>query len=498
MCIIERKTYHRSDGRIDTVETSRPCRHADGSRPCRNVEYKTMEPVRIVERKPATSRSSNDGMIVTEGSGGRARVYRDVTKRPSRRKSVRQSKTTGHRTSAEQANASSSSSSHVEARPAAPTPPRRTSPDLAQPRYLPEEPLSPLRTLAPDGTAIYELPPSLGLPRAGVNERRPMPPPLRPRDSISSMTAEIDDPPAARPRRRPSLNIDTSRPSGSASPPDSASGLSDRPKVGNLRHDSARPAPREKRTSERVRFSESPRSSPGARELARRRRRQEEDQRQAQLERDRLAASDRRQEARQREASDERRERHRREATEALEGRRDDDRQRKVDADLRQMAKEREEAAARRRDSDASAEYTAYRLSRDADARYARTRTSPRLSRRGTNEGSPYSTYNPSPLSARSPSYPVQLHHYPSARRNSNAIYERGEQVIADVQARAERAERPYPADRARRASQRLEDVLGVTRADDVYDDGYEVTDEYYGDPNLPRGSGRARRSRYQ
>lgn len=305
------------------------------------------------------------------------------------------------------------------------------------------------RTVGPDGTAIYGSPPSLDLPRARENERhaRAVEPQNARRQSNPSPSLSSREPTPAlssstSPHRRSvriSTPVEDSSPSaGSPSSP----GLSQLPKVDSARHDSAQDFPRRgilRRESERDRAA---------------RLQREEDERQAELERGRLAKSERRQEARRnkhraaRDASQESRERHRREAVAALEGeRREDDRSEQLEAEYVQIARER-----------AAAEQRWPR--REIRAQNYQNRTSPRSSRRMTNDN--YAPFTSSPLR---PTYSVQVHNWPSSsRRNSDNIRQTGEEVIAGEQARLSGAQR---------ASHRLSEVIFQ---EDTYaiEDGYE------------------------
>ncbi|KAK4548259.1 hypothetical protein LTR36_010129 [Oleoguttula mirabilis] len=500
MCVVERKTYVHADGHRETIESTHGCHGATGSGLCDRIEYRSSEEARIVERRPNLERRGADNYLITEGRDGRERVYRDVTRRSSNRTSntIRRSNTTGNRASRENTSPASSPSAYssVEVRPLAPSPPPTTPafPILERerrPRYGTNQPQ---RIVAADGTAVYERPPSLNLPRARENERhaRFAEPEVERRSPISA--AEIDEPFVLEPpRRRPSIIVERSaRIPRSSMPSASSPGLSQLPKLSHARNDSARDIPKDR--------SQDPRRESSHRQQA-------EDDRQAQIERDRLAEPERRQQARRnaedaaREASRERQDRHRRETAAALEGnRRGTLREEQLEAELAQVARERAAADARKRESDQSERYTQDQLRRDAEARerYYQTRpdTSPRLSRRMTGAESSYTPYNSSPLSARSPIYGgVQLHQsqYLPARRESS-ISAKGAEVIAREQARASTSEEPQ------RATRRLSDVLGDTRIEDEEyerrgaDADYELDDVYVGEGLQRRERRRERR----
>ncbi|KAK5111294.1 hypothetical protein LTR85_012189 [Meristemomyces frigidus] len=507
MCVVERKTYAHADGRRETFETTRRCPRARDSRPCDRVEHRSSEEARIVERRPNTERAEGDDFLVTEGRNGRERLYRDITRRSSKRTSttIRRSNTTSKRPSMESPPSTPSPSgySSVEVRPSAPSPPPAVPafPVLERerrPRYGTNEPS---RTVAPDGTVFYDRPPLLDLPRATENERHArfaQPEPER-RSSFASTTTEVNEPIVlGPPRRRPSIRIRTSdRPPVNTSPSASSPGLSQLPNLSHLRNDSARDIPKYRPQDPRRESS--------------RRQQQAEDDRQAQIERDRLAESDRRQQDRRqqarrnaetatRDASRERKERHRRETADALEGirARTSLREEQLEGELAQMARERAAASdARNRESDQSERYLQDRLRRDAEAREqcyeTRGSTSPRVSRRAIiGERGGYAPYNSSPLSARSPTYGgVMLHQsqYLSTRRESS-FSAQGADVVAREQARASAWNRPQ------RATRRLSEALGdLDIQDEEYDrdavDGEYELDEYYVNEGVQRRESR-------
>jgi len=475
MCLIETKIYTHPDGHREIIETTRPCPRATSTGLCYRVERRTVEQhARLIERRPAPDRRDSDGLVVTEGRDGTQRIYRDITRRSSIRNSNRSRANTSKRSSLETPS-SAPTASYAKIRPEAPSPPKPLSPGQYQ-----APPAAPYmsggmsglnRTVGPDGTAIYGSPPSLDLPRARENERhaRTVEPQNARRQSNPNPFLSSRDPIPApssstRPHRRSvriSTPVEDSSPSaGSPSSP----GLSQLPKIDSARHDSAQDFQRPgilRRESERDHAA---------------RLQREEDERQAELERGRLAESERRQEARRkkhraaRDVSQESRERHRREAVAALEGkRRGDDRLEQLEAEYAQMARERAAAEQRSRDS-----HLAERMHeanekppREIRAQNYQTRTSPRSSRRMTNGN--YAPFTSSPLR---PAYSVQVHNPPSSsRRNSDAIRQTGEDVIAGEQARLSGAQR---------ASHRLSAVI---LQEDTYaiEDGYEL-ERYYAD----------------
>jgi len=512
MCVIEKKTYRRADGQSETIETTRRCHRATGSQLCDKVEHRSAEQATIVERSPATEQRYDKAYIVTEGRDGRGRVYRDVTRQTSRRTSniVRRDGTASNRTSMDTPISASSSSAYsfFEARPAAPSPPPAASgiPVLERERRPRFGTNDPSRSVAPDGTAIYERPPSLEIPRARENERRARfaMPGNEGRTSFTSTTA-VDEPPiiVEPPRRRPSIRVNTARSSASISPATSSPGLSQLPKVGHLRNDSARDIPgyRPRDSREDVLRREEERQAQLERNrLAESERRQEarRDEREAQLERDRLAESERRQEARRnaalnpentaREAS---KERDRHEAAAALEGERKAVfMEEQLQGEYAQMARERAAAEARKRELDPAARYADDQLRRDADARAryaAHINTSPRLPRRTTTGGeSSRPPYSASPVSARSSlrtggGVIIHQEQLPTVRRDSIAA--KGAEVIAREQARGSLG----ATDSVQMASRRLSEVVGEVSLEDQYDYNVEGG-EYVVEEHISQG----------
>ena len=165
MCIIERKTYLHSDGRIETIETTRRCPRAVGSQFCRHVERRSVQDSRVVKTSPSNTLPSYSKEIAREWND-RAKV------RPGRIPSRRRN------TVGDSASASTSIPDRPwvyfkeEVKPCAPSPPpllpglpfveRRRDP------YPPLSPPAPTRIFAPDGTATYGHPPSPKLPKSPV------------------------------------------------------------------------------------------------------------------------------------------------------------------------------------------------------------------------------------------------------------------------------------------------------------------------------------------
>ncbi|KAK0250096.1 hypothetical protein LTS09_014827 [Friedmanniomyces endolithicus] len=409
MCVIERRTYQHSSGREEIHERVRRCRRAVGTSICADAETRVVEQANLVERRPDADRVDPEALLVTEGFNGRRNVYREIDTRSGRRRSVRRSNTTPSPF------ASSSS---------------RSSASYAS-------------TLRADGTAVYDRPPSVDFPRALDNERRIRlvePGEIR-RSPASSIMSEVDEADTViRIPRRPSISVNTTRLSpATASPTASSPGLSQLPRLGHSRHDSARYVPAFR--SQRESFEE------------RQRRWLLEDEQQAQLERDKLAETTRRQQARE----DSSRDRHRAEAAASLEGQVQPPRnmpsqlrrsQTLLNAELAQMARERAETATRQ-------SYAGDLLQRDADlARLEQSRASPRTHR------------NVSPQSARSHPYSVAIHQHPDTRLE-DTLEERGEAVIAREQTRAPRnAAGTSNSRRAQQASRRLSYSTGDLTSD--------------------------------
>jgi len=353
MCVAERKIYLRPDGRRETIETIHRCHRASGSRLCSRIEHRTTGQMPIVERRSTSSRERSDPIIVTQGRDGRENVYRDVTSRLTRLTPTRRGNPSSNRSSIESPS-TASSSSYVRVRPEAPSPPllapRITILEPSQRALVADEPA---RSIRSDGTAVYEQPPPLDLPRAMENERRPRSEPSR-NSSISRTTAKLDKAIPMRRRRRPSISVDTSgRLSTPSAPSTSSPGLSQLPPLRDLRHDSGRDLP----TS---------RSRDNAGDTAARQ--QAENERQAQIEQGRLAESQRRQQARRnaelntvspaRAASDSSRERHIRATAAALEGKSQaQNRAQVLQAELEHLARERATAEVQKRESDQSIHY---------------------------------------------------------------------------------------------------------------------------------------------
>ncbi|WPG99885.1 Hypothetical protein R9X50_00270500 [Acrodontium crateriforme] len=432
MCLVEKKTYIHPDGRSEFVETTHRCMRATGSRLCARTVHQNSEVARLVEVKPTNEEPvpSSKGVIITQGRDGRERHYRDVTRRVSKRILKRNSANTANEWSPVESPSSPSSISAFDVRPSAPTPPPPFSDTMFPPRPRVAFHDDDNNLVAPNGTPIHNRAPPFDFPR--MNDR------------LSGAYSLYDE---------PSSPIPTTP--GSASP-----GLSQLPRVGNLKHDSARDLPfkdGQDTIKYRPRASVGDNQRPGMADPGRRQRGQQsrdDDDRQAQVQRNRQAEHERRQEASRNaeaHAKEKSRELHRREAVEALEGKRDDLRQQQIDAELAQMARERAKADLRSRDSLGSRPLLDDRIRRDADE-YAHAIE-------------PATSSNMALASTAAPYGAATVHQYPSARVVTN-FQQRGEDVIA--------------RERVMLSSQRLADVMGNLDVGDENDD--DLVDPRYVD----------------
>ncbi|KAK4630724.1 uncharacterized protein CLAFUR5_08073 [Fulvia fulva] len=419
MCVIDQKTYVHDGGREEIVEKRHYCHKAVGRTLCRHIERRDLGVVRTVERRPSLSRNIASEPVVTTSRDGRERkMYplSSLSRRPSKRTSSGQASVTSTASPVDSAASLSSSIPPVykQVRPEAPMPPPtyKTYPSARQMTPMsPIPPPDPRRTVRPDGTASHDRPPSLEMPRATFIERTPIPR----QSSWSSTNADVDQledlPPRPSSRRvsfrerRPSISIDIDAatnhyPSraGASSP-----GLSHLPKIsttskGHARVDSVRDE------GDQARREQARLSGTDHRQRARLSRDAEQAvrQRAEALQRERDASSS---------SSRERRERNRREPQNALEGtpvplpRQSDAMQRRIDAEMAQIAREQREAEERRR--------------REASP--------------SSTSGRSYTFPPSSPLSARrSSNLPVAVHHYRpgSSSKGGDAIAERGKEVI--------------------------------------------------------------------
>lgn len=232
MCIVEQKTYLEANGSPRLFERIRRCENAIGPGTCSNTRQ-TTDTVRIVETKPEPSSSSRTDEVITD-SNGRKRIYRDLSRRSSQKQKASHSKRSTkpdpvgfERTVPLPA---------FDARRASPAS-RPDTPNSAPPRmtsFAPEHPEPGFR-LRPNGTAIYDLPPSLlNLPRAPMNERLYTSPAER-------KVSFEDDAPV---RPHPGLSNNTgARDSPLSSPTMASPGLSRLPSIRHNRTDSARDLP---------------------------------------------------------------------------------------------------------------------------------------------------------------------------------------------------------------------------------------------------------------
>jgi len=479
MCVIEHKTYRHPDGERRVIETTLRCRNATATRLCSDVRHRSIEATRVVDNTPMSTSSTSDGMIVTETKDGRRRVYRDLSLRSSHRDSVRRSNNTSNRSSADSL-APPVSPSVVEVRPTDLDPPTMSSGLPRRPSYPPTLPPEPTVRLTPEGTARYE--------------RRPTTPD-RQRPSASHRTSE---PGLA--NRRPSLSVRTSNQrSNTSSPMSSSPGLSNLPKLSDIRRDSGRDLPLRDSSANRTSDNEY-RNREAARESARlsranseaKRRRDEaadalaaENRRLARLEQDRYAARDRaraeaaadeasRERQRREDASRERRrrdevsrERHLRATRDALEGEvaaqqraRELDLDERLAAELHALDLEKDRATLRRSQA-----------AQDAERSY-----SPQASRLPVPVagGSRYSSASPvSPRGTpRRISYGIPAIHQEvmssSPRRPSDVIRDRGRAVIEREQAK----DLPATDSRPQQATLGLQDALDSRpRGDRYYED---------------------------
>lgn len=490
MCVIEHKTYRHADGERRVLETTLRCRNATATRLCSDVRHRSIEATRVVDNTPMSTSSTSDGMLVTETKDGRRRVYRDLSRRSSQRNSIRRSNNTSNRSSADSL-APPVSPSVVEVRSIDLDPPTMSSALPRRPSYPPTLPPEPTVRLTPDGTAIYDRRP------ATPDRQRP------------SATQRVSEPGLA--NRRPSLSIRTSNQrSNTSSPMSSSPGLSNLPKLSDIRRDSARDLPLRDSSGNRTSDNEF-RSREAARESARlsranseaKHRREEaeiaraaEDRRLAQLEQDRFAARERaraesaaeaasRERRRREDASRERRqreersrERHLRATRDALEGElaakeraRDLDLDERLEAELRALDLEKERAAIRRSQQEQAARDVGRSYSPQASrlplpvvgggSRYSSASpVSPRGTRRVISYGAPAIHQRDAPLAS-------------SSGRPSDAIRDRGRAVIEREQAK------DLPG-RAQQATLGLQDALGERYYDEALYEERRPTDGYF------------------
>lgn len=220
MCVVEQKTYLQPDGSQRAFDRVNRCDIAINANipRCLNATQ-TSGTARIVEVKPETTTSppTKKNEIVTEDHGHR-RIYRDLGRRASQRNRATHSKRSEDRNSLDgRPPLRSPAFDTFTTRGSSPTP-RPTTPSSAPPgmaSFPPSLPSEPSVRINHRGTAIYDLPPSLSMPRASENERRP---------------TDYHEPPSS--RRRPSLSVHTgARHSPTERPTKASPGLSRLPSL---------------------------------------------------------------------------------------------------------------------------------------------------------------------------------------------------------------------------------------------------------------------------
>jgi hypothetical protein len=224
MCVVEQKTYYQPDGSQKAFDRVHRCDTANqpGAPVCSNAT-RTSGAARIVEIKPETTTSSSqkkDEVVID--NNGRTRIYRDIGRRSSHKHKTGHSKRSDDRSS-------------LDGRPSAfdtfktrqPSPVSRpTTPSSAPPRmdsFPPTIRSEPSVRVNRSGTAVYDLPPPLNMPRASENERR----------KVSFEHDSADRPRfERRPERRPSLKVHIGGPrSGDVPPMKLSPGLSRLPSL---------------------------------------------------------------------------------------------------------------------------------------------------------------------------------------------------------------------------------------------------------------------------
>jgi hypothetical protein len=234
MCVIEQKTYFDDDdGSSRLIERIRRCEKAVGSGTCPNTK-RTLDKVRIVETKPESSSSSRKDEVVTDNNG-RTRTYRDLSRRSSQKHKTGHSKRADKRDSADLQRPAPSSA--FESRRASPMS-RPDTPNSAPPTmssFTRDGSSEPAVRFRPDGTAVYNAPPSLlNITRAPMNER------LNTHPAERKVSFEDDGP--RRYHAGPS-NTTGARDSATSSPTMASPGLSRLPSIRHSRNDSARDIP---------------------------------------------------------------------------------------------------------------------------------------------------------------------------------------------------------------------------------------------------------------
>jgi hypothetical protein len=273
MCVVEQKTYYQPDGSQKAFDRVHRCDIAinSGIDLCPNAT-RTSGAARIVEVKPETTTSSSTrkNEIVTENNG-HTHIYRPLGRRASQKHKTGHSKHSNDRNTTD---GRSSSNSRVfetfNTRRASPAS-RPTTPISAPPRmdsFPPTLPPEPSVRVRSSGTAVYDLPPSrFNVPRAADNERRP---------AEKARKVSFGDGPAE--SRRPSLSVHTGARDAAHDPPTRASpglsrpGLSQLPSFRHKRTDSAHDVNTPRTTSPPPRNDQEYVAREAARETARRQR----------------------------------------------------------------------------------------------------------------------------------------------------------------------------------------------------------------------------------
>jgi hypothetical protein len=222
MCVVEQKTYYQSDGSQKAFDRVHRCDIANqpGAPVCTNAT-RTSAAARIVEIKPETTASSSlkKDEIVTDHNG-RPRIYRDIHRRSSHKHKTGHSKRSDDRSSLD---GHPSTSDTFKTRQPSPVP-RPTTSSSAPPRmdsFPPTIRSEPSVRVNRSGTAVYDMPPSLSMPRASENER----------PKVSFDNDRADRPRfERRPERRPSLKVHIEGPR-SADVPSMKPGLSRLPSL---------------------------------------------------------------------------------------------------------------------------------------------------------------------------------------------------------------------------------------------------------------------------
>lgn len=240
MCVIERKTYYQAGGIPKSFERIRRCENAIGAGTCSNTT-RVFDEATLVETRPEPSSSPAD-VVVTE-SGGRTRVYRDLHRRSSHKKPKNTSSRKEDRNPLNDHRKSPSPAFGTRRHSPVRRPP---SPSSAPPRmssFPTTLPPDPMVDFTAGGTAVYDHPPSLSMPRADLNERWPVTPTER-KVSFTASTAGDGEINPSRYRRRPSLSITTEphRPTNS-SPIRASPGLSRLSSIRHTRKDSGHDLP---------------------------------------------------------------------------------------------------------------------------------------------------------------------------------------------------------------------------------------------------------------